>query len=573
MITLEVNGRSVEIDKGATILEAADKAGEKIPTLCHIKGMFPSGACRMCIVQVEGRRGLIPSCSYPAENGMRVNTRTPEVLNARRTIVELLLASHPFECLTCNRNMQCELQTLAAEYEIDHIPFRGRTRHHYTDFSSPSITRNPDKCILCGRCVRVCEEVQDVSAIDFTRRGFDSMVLPAFEWDLSETDCVNCGQCVIACPTGALHEASAVERVVQTLHEGKKLMVAQAAPAIRVSLGEFYGLEPGANVTGRIAAGLRRVGFKQVFDTDFTADLTIVEEGTELVERLKDNGPLPMFTSCCPGWIKYAEHNLPEILPNISSRKSPQQMMGALIKSYLAEREGVKPEDIFVVAVMPCTAKKFEAVRPEFTGNGVQEVDAVLTTREFARLLNRFGVDFNALEEEEFDSVLGQTSGSGDIFAASGGVMESALRTAYNLVTGKDIPKLELEAVRGFDGLKEAAVDIDGTEVMVAVVNTLKKARELVERIQAGEADYHFVEVMACPGGCVGGGGQMYGFDSDRIRRRISAIYELDKTRPIRRSYENSKIAALYDDYLDKPGSHRAHELLHTGYSSRVRGA
>ncbi len=568
-MTLEINGRKVEVDEGATILEAAAKAGEKIPTLCHIKGLSPSGACRMCIVEVEGRRGLIPSCSFPAEEGMKVNTRNPEVLNARRTIVELLLASHPFECLTCNRNMQCELQDLAAEYEIDQIPFKGKSRHHYTDFSSPSITRNPNKCILCGRCVRVCEEVQDVSAIDFTRRGFDTMVLPALEWDLNETECVNCGQCVIACPTGALHEASDVEKVVQTLHEGKKLMVAQTAPAIRVSLGEFYGLDVGENVTGKIAAGLRRVGFGRVFDTDFTADLTIVEEGNELVERLQNGGPLPMFTSCCPGWIKYVEHNVPEIIPNISSCKSPQQMMGALIKSYLSEQEGVAPEDIFVVSVMPCTAKKSEAVRPEFTRNGAQDVDAVLTTREFSRLLNRFGIVFNQLEEEEFDSALGTTSGSGDIFAASGGVMESALRTAYNLITDKDLPKLEFEAVRGFDGLKEASVDIDGTEVKVAVANTLRQALELVEKIQAGDVDYHFVEVMACPGGCVGGGGQMYGFDSDRIRKRIAAIYELDKTRPIRQSYKNTKITELYENYLEKPGSHRSHELLHTSYTAR----
>lgn len=568
-----INDRPVEVEAQATILEAAELAGERVPTLCHIKGLFPSGACRMCIVEVEGRPGLVPSCSFPVQEGMKVYTRTPKVLNARRTILELLLASHPFECLTCNRNQNCELQDLAAEYEIDQVPFQGKTRHHYTDFSSPSIVRDPDKCILCGRCVRVCEEVQDVSAIDFTSRGFDSMVLPAFEWDLSETDCVNCGQCVIACPVGALHENSSVEHVVDTLLEGKKYMVAQAAPAIRVSLGEFYGLPVGEDVTGRVAAGLRRVGFDEVFDTDFTADLTIMEEGTELVERIQNNGVLPMFTSCCPGWVKFAEHNFPDMLDHISSCKSPQQMMGSLVKKYLAEKKGIKPEDIYLVSVMPCTAKKFEAERPEMTTDGNADVDAVLTTREFARLLNRFGIDFAALESEQFDELIGTTSGSGDIFAASGGVMESALRTAYHLLTGTDLAELEYSFadVRGFEGLKEATVHVNGMEIKVAVVNTLKRARALVEKIKAGELDYHFVEVMACPGGCVGGGGQMYGFETDRIKKRISAIYELDKSRPLRRSYQNPRIQALYEDYLEKPGSHRSHELLHTHYEPRVR--
>ena len=518
MIQMSINGREVSVKEGSTILDAAEKAGEKIPTLCHIKGLSPSGACRMCVVEIEGRPGLVPACSFPAAEGINVHTRSPRVLNARKTILQLLLASHPFECLTCNRNQNCELQDLAAEFEISRVPFEGKTRTHYRDFSSPAIVRDPEKCILCGRCVRVCEEIQDVSAIDFTHRGFDTMVLPPFEWDLSETACVNCGQCVLACPTGALHENSSTDRVVQALLEGGKLMVAQAAPAIRVSIGEFYGLKPGENVTGRIAAALRRIGFKRVFDTDFTADLTIMEEGTELLERVESGGPFPMFTSCCPGWIKFAEHNLPEILPNISSCRSPQQMMGSVVKSYLAEKEGIKPEDIFLVSVMPCTAKKYEALRPEFTTDGVPDVDAVLTTREFSRLMNRFGVDFASLPEEEFDPILGLSSGSGDIFAASGGVMESALRTAYHLITGRDMERLELSDVRGFEGLKQAVVNVDGREIKVAVVNTLKKARELVESIQRGEAFYHFVEVMACPGGCLGGGGQMYGLDSERIK-------------------------------------------------------
>ncbi len=568
-IPMEINGLAVEAQPGATILDAARQAGVRIPTLCHLAGLFPSGACRMCIVEVEGRPGLIPSCAYQAEAGQKVSTRSPRVLNARKTIIELLLASHPFDCLTCNRNLHCELQSLAAEYNIQNVPFQGKTRHHYIDFSSPSIVRDPDKCILCGRCVRVCEEVQGVSAIDFTHRGFDTMVLPAFEKDLSETTCVNCGQCVLACPVGALHESSDIERVVSTLQEGKKVMVAQAAPAIRISLGEFFGLPPGANVTGKVAAALRRMGFKHVFDTDFGADLTIMEEGTELVERIKNGGKLPLFTSCCPGWIKFAEHNFPDLLPNLSTCKSPQQMMGAMIKTRLAEKEGIKPEDIFVVSVMPCTAKKYEAERPEMSREGVQDVDVVLTNREFARLLDHFGINFGLLPEEEFDPLLGTTSGSGDIFAASGGVMESALRTAYNLVTGKDLKKLEFQEVRGIEGVKEATVDLGGTKLKVAVVNTLGYARKLAEKIQRGEADYHFVEVMACPGGCAGGGGQIYGLDKERILQRIQSLYQLDLTRPIRQSYKNPRIQALYKDYLEKPGAHRAHELLHTHYERR----
>ena len=343
MVNLKINGREVQVKKGATILDAAEQAEVKIPTLCHLKGLFPSGACRMCIVEVEGRPGLIPSCAFPAEEGMQVLTRSPKVMNARKTIVELLLASHPFDCLSCNRNRRCELQGLAAQFDIERVPYKGKTRHHYTDFSSPSLIRDPDKCILCGRCVRICEEVQGVSAIDFTRRGFDTMVLPAFNKDLSETTCVNCGQCVIACPTGALHEVSALDKVIQVLNEGKKYLVAQTAPAIRVSLGDFYELPPGADVTGKIAAALRRMGFRKVFDTDFTADLTIMEEGTELVNRIKGGGPLPMFTSCCPGWIKFAEQNFPDLLPNLSTCKSPQQMMGSMVKSYFAEEGGDRP--------------------------------------------------------------------------------------------------------------------------------------------------------------------------------------------------------------------------------------
>ena len=571
MVTLKINGKEIQVGKGATVLDASQKAGEKIPTLCYVKDLLPSGACRMCIVEAKGKPGLIPACSYPAEEGMEIQTRSPRVLNSRRTIMELLLASHPFDCLTCVRSGGCELQSLAAEYNIAAVPFKGKTRHHYTDFSSPSIVRNPDKCILCGRCVRVCEEVQGVAAIDFTKRGFDTMVLPALEKDLSQTTCVNCGQCVLACPTGALSEVSSITTVVQTLQEKKRYMVAQVAPAIRVSLGDFFGLEPGRNVTGMVAAAARKMGFDRVFDTDFTADLTIMEEAAELVRRIQSGGPLPMFTSCCPAWVKYAEQNEPDLLKNLSTCKSPQQMMGTLIKSYLSKEQGVAPENIYVVSIMPCTAKKFECERPEMGKGALPDVDAVLTTRELARMLKIYGIHFPELAEEQFDSPLGLTSGSGDIFAASGGVMESALRTAHYFLTGKDLKSIEFEEVRGYRGIKEAEVDVAGTKLRVAVVNRLANAKELIKRIKSGRSVYHFVEVMTCPGGCVGGGGQIYGYEPERIKNRIDSIYRLDLTRSVRLSYNSPAIKDIYEKYLGRPGSEKAHELLHTHYTPKPK--
>jgi iron-only hydrogenase group A len=569
MIRLHIDDREVTVPEGSSILEAARQAGVRIPTLCYLPGLSPSGACRICVVEVAGRSGLVPSCTFPAEEGMRVQTRSPRVLNARKTIIELLLASHPFDCLTCQRNRSCELQSLAAEHNVERIPYRGARRHHYTDFSSPSIIRDPDKCILCGRCVRVCEEVQGVSAIDFTGRGFDTVVLPAFGRELSDTQCVSCGQCVLACPTGALREVSEIEKVIQALGEGSRLMVAEVAPAIRVSLGEFYGLPPGVDVTARVPGAVRALGFQHVFDADFTADLAVMEGATELIERLRSGGPLPMFTSCCPSWVKFAEQRFPELLPNLSSCRSPQAMMGSLVKSYLAEKWRRPPEEIFVVSVMPCTAKKYEAGRPELARAGAREVDAVLTTRELARLLERFGIDFAGLPGGEFDYILGSTTGSGDIFAASGGVMESTLRTARYLFTGQETERVELEEVRapsGFAGagLKEATFELGGLELKVAVVNTLAAAERLVRRILAGEVEYHFVEVMACPGGCAGGGGQALGSDQERVQQRRGSLYTLDKTRRVRQSYLNERVQALYRQYLGSPGSPRARELLHT---------
>jgi NADH-quinone oxidoreductase subunit G/NADP-reducing hydrogenase subunit HndD len=491
------------------------------------------------------------------------------VVDARRTIIQLLLASHPFDCLTCVKNGYCELATLASEYGIDRVPWKGKTRHHYDDYSSPSIIREPDKCILCGRCVRICEEVQTVAAIDFTRRGFDTMVLPPFEMDLSETTCVNCGQCTLACPTGALHEVRVVERVMQVLSESSKRVVAQAAPAIRVSLGDFFGLPVGSNVTGKVAAALRRVGFQQVFDTDFAADLTIMEEATELVQRMRSGTRLPLFSSCCPAWIKFAEHYYPELLPNISTCKSPQEMMGSVIKNHWAATVGARPEDVFVVSVMPCTAKKFEATRPELSHAGVTDVDAVLTTRQFSRMLRIFGIDFASLPEEEFDRPFGAPTGSGDIFAASGGVMESALRSAYHMLTGGDLAELDFDEVRGMSGVKEAAVKVGGTELKVAVANRLGNARTIADRVRAGDAPWQFIEIMACPGGCAGGGGQLFGYDPERVAARVKAVYALEASRSVRLSYKNPAIMDLYRTFLEHPGSHRAHELLHTGYARR----
>jgi NADH-quinone oxidoreductase subunit G/NADP-reducing hydrogenase subunit HndD len=571
MINLTVNNRKIQAEPGTSILDALQAAGEKVPTLCYIKELFPSGACRMCVVEVKGKPALIPSCAFPVEEGMEVQTRSPRVINARRTIIELLLASHPFDCLTCPKNGYCELQSLASEYGIDRVPLKGKTRHHYTDFSSPSIIREPDKCILCGRCVRICEEIQGVAAIDFTRRGFDTMVLPPFETDLSETTCVNCGQCTLACPTGALHEVRVVEKVMQTLQEGKKYLVAQAAPAIRVSLGDFFGMEPGANVTGKVAAALRRIGFRQVFDTDFAADLTIMEEGTELVNRIKANEKLPLFTSCCPAWIKYAEIYYPKLLANISSCKSPQEMMGATIKSYLAQKQNIDPKDIFVVSVMPCTAKKFEAARPELSSEtGVADVDAVLTTRQLNRLMQIYGIDFASLPEEEFDRPFGAPTGSGDIFAASGGVMESALRSAYYLLTGKDLTNVDFKDVRGMEGVKEASVTVGDKTIRVAVANRLSNARKIADRVMQGNSPWDFIEVMACPGGCAGGGGQLFGYDPDRVMQRIKAVYSLEKSRSVRLSYKNPAITDIYKNFFGQPGSHKAHELLHTDYAPRA---
>lgn len=570
-ITLTIDGREVQAAKGMTVLEAARAAGIKIPTLCYHPELRPEGACRLCVVEVKGAKSLVASCVMPASNGMEVYTNTPFVREARRTALELLLANHPFECLTCDRNGNCELQTLAHDLGVREVRYQGEKRNVPKDTSSPALVRDPNKCILCGRCVRMCGEVQNVNALGYVGRGWDTLILPLFNRNLAEVACVACGQCSTVCPTGAITEKSYVDEVWKALGDPKKHVVVQTAPATRVSVGEALGMAPGSIVTGKMVAALRRLGFDRVFDTDFSADLTIMEEGHELIERLKEGGPLPLITSCSPGWVKYCEHFYPELLPHVSTCKSPQQMFGAVAKTYYAEKMGLKPEDVYVVSIMPCTAKKFEAQRPEMTASGVPDVDAVLTTRELARMLKEAGIDFEGLPEEEYDAPLGISTGAGAIFGATGGVMEAALRTVYEVVTGKTLESLDFTAVRGLDGVKEASVDLDGKTVKVAVAHGLANAKKVLDRIKAGEADWQFVEIMCCPGGCIGGGGQPIPVDREKREARIRAIYEVDASMPLRKSHENPAVQTLYKEYLGAPLSEKAHQLLHTHYTPRSR--
>jgi len=569
MTTIEVNGRSIEAKEGETILTALRRAGIDVPTLCHMEGLAPTGACRMCAVEVEGARGLIPSCAYPVADGMKIETHSPRAVRARKTIVELLLANHPDDCLYCVRNNNCQLQELAVELGVRSRRYAGEKNRHQVDSSSPSIVRDPAKCILCGKCVRVCEEVQGVSAIDFVGRGSQATVCPAFEEGLNVSSCINCGQCVMVCPTGALREQSAIKEVVDALDDPEKVVVVQHAPSISVTLGEEFGAKPGADVDGQMVTALRRLGFDHVFDTSFSADLTIMEEASEFVERLGNGGPFPMLTSCSPGWIKYVETFYPEFLDNLSSCKSPQQMMGAIIKSFFAERQGIDPKRIFSVSIMPCTAKKFEAGRAEMLDDGHPDIDAVLTTRELARLIRQRGLDLAKLPADRADSPFGQRSTAGKIFGASGGVMEAAVRTAYHLATGEDLPDLKVQAVRGFDGVKEATLDVKGTELKVAVVSGLGNAKALLDAVKAGRKELHFIEVMTCPGGCIAGGGQPHGADPEAVRQRMQALYTIDRDEAMRTSHGNPEIQRLYDEFLGEPLGEKSHHLLHTQYRAR----
>ncbi|HEX2865531.1 MAG TPA: NADH-dependent [FeFe] hydrogenase, group A6 [Ignavibacteriales bacterium] len=569
MVQLTINNIKVNAEEGMTILDAAKSVGIHVPTLCHLKNLTPTGACRMCVVEVEGQRGLIPSCAYPVYEGMAVETNSQRVRRARKTIVELLVENHPQDCLICVRNKNCELQDLSEQYGVREHRYSGETKKHAIDASSPSIERDPAKCILCGRCVRVCNEVQKVGAIDFTNRGFSSIVTTPYNKGINVSDCILCGQCILVCPTAALREKSHLKEVAYALNDRKKFTIAQIAPAVRASLGEEYNLPMGTNVTGQLVTALKRLGFDKVFDTNFAADLTIMEEGTELVDRIKNKKKMPMFTSCCPGWIKYIEQTRPEMLGHISSCKSPHEMLGAVTKSYYAKKMGLDPKDIFVVSIMPCTVKKFESDRPELSGNLMQDVDAVLTTRELVRYFKMAGIDFSDLPEEKFDNPLGESTGAAVIFGTSGGVMEAALRTAYHILTGQELEKLEFEDIRGLKGIKETSVKIGEMELNIAVVNGIGNVAPVLDEIQKGASKYDFIEVMACPGGCINGGGQPIHNRPEKVQKRIKALYEIDSEMACRRSHENEAVKTIYKEFFKEPNSHKSHELLHTTYTDR----
>ena len=568
-MNIQVNDKVIEGKKGEMLLTALRRAGIKVPTLCNMENLFPSGACRMCVVEVEGQRNLVPSCAFPVTDGMKVKTHSPRAIRARKTIIELLLANHPDDCLYCVRNGNCQLQHLSEELGVRERRYAGTKSDWHIDASSPSIVRDPAKCILCGKCVRVCEEIQGVSAIDFMGRGSKACVGTAFNQGLNVSSCINCGQCIMICPTGALREQSSIKEVLAALADPEMYVVAQHAPAVSVTLAEEFGLKSGTDICGAMTAALRRLGFKKVFDTSFTADLTIMEEASELAQRVATGGTLPMFTSCSPGWIKYVETFYPDFIANLSTCKSPQQMMGAVIKSYFAQREGIDPSKVFVASIMPCTAKKFECGRPEQAHTGVADVDAVLTTRELARVIRMRGLDLGALEPETADTPFGERSTAGKMFGATGGVMEAAIRTAHFLLTGKELAALEVKAVRGMAGVKEAKVKVGDLEIGVAVVSGLGNARKVIEEIKAGRQDLHFIEVMTCPGGCISGGGQPLYADQDAVRARMQALYNIDRDEPLRTSHSNVSVQRLYKEFLGKPLGEKSHHLLHTHYVPR----
>lgn len=575
LINITIDNQNISVPEGITILEAAKKAGIDIPTLCFLKDINEIGDCRMCVVKVEGRKGFATSCIQKVEEGMVIKTHTPEIIEARHVMLDLIISNHDKDCLTCTRMGNCELQALVAKFGIQTIEYKGERKKYEIDNLSPAIVKDPNKCILCRRCVAVCKNIQKVGAIDCGNRGFDSSISTSYNKSLKDTNCVYCGQCIEACPTSALREKENIDEVWAKLKDPEVHVVVQTAPAVRVALGEEFSMPIGTNVTGKMVTALKRLGFDKVFDTNTGADFTIMEEANEFIEKFKEDDSIPMITSCCPAWVRYIEINYPELVPHLSSCKSPHEMIGALIKTYYAKKENINPEKIFVVSVMPCIAKKYERQRRELSNNGFFDVDCVITTRELSRMIKYANIRFEDLEDSEFDNPLGISTGAASIFGTTGGVMEAALRTAQDILTGKDLKKIDFEQVRGEKGIKKAVININGKDIKVVAASGLGNAQKIMEEIKSGKADYQFVEIMACPGGCIMGGGQP--IKNSRIRAkfdirklRADSIYSIDENSQIRKSHENPVIKKVYEEFLEKPGSYRAEKLLHTTYKQNI---